>query len=116
MYPVLESAWEGTAFATGSQKAALFPRIPIRAQTTPTALASSRVPPRRLLAAGGHWPAPLGERAERAVGASRGAGAARGQGVGPSRPGEERGVWAAGGRAEGGTGTVGGNSGSCGAT
>lgn len=48
--------------------------------------------------------------------ASRGAGAAGAQGVGPSWPGEERGVWAAGGGAEGGAGSSGGDRGSCGAT
>ncbi|CAI9161948.1 unnamed protein product [Rangifer tarandus platyrhynchus] len=67
--------------------------------------------------AAGQPPARLVERAERAAGASRGARAAAGApGVGPSRPGEERGVWVAGGGAEGGAGTGGGDSGSCGAT
>lgn len=81
MHPVLGSVWEGMGLAL--QAAAQFPRIPsAKNYHRPRVLRTP--PPRKLVDPAGHWPAPLPERAERAVGTSLGPGAAGAQWVGPS--------------------------------
>lgn len=103
----------GTAFASRSRKAALFPQIP----NVVAAVASSRVPPtRKLVGSAGH-PPPRYPRGRSEPWAPTGVPELRERkGWGSAGQGRSGAAGRRGGRVQGGAGAGGGDSGSCGAT